>query len=88
MLSDETIRKINENVAYRTMLILEASDRHWKQMFERYPWLVECQARLDARKAAELAQADLQLSLFEPADLAAHRADTEAHRGVYGVRES
>jgi len=82
MLSDATIRKINENVAYRTMLFREAADRRWEQMLKQNPWLVECQARLDARKAAELAQADLQLSLFEPADLAAHRADTEAHRGV------
>ena len=93
-MTEDDLKKIEAMMAHQVGIAMEDARHHFTILGEGHQMLVERIDRLENRFDGRIDGVETRLQRVESkvdsiaADLAAHRVDTEAHRGIYGVRES
>ena len=82
-MTEDDLKKIEAMMAHQVGIAMEDARHHFAILGEGHQMLVERIDRMDARLQRVEEKVDTVA-----VEVAAHRADTEAHRGIYGVRES
>jgi len=85
-MTEDDFKKMEKMMAHQVGIAMEDAQHKFEILAEGQQMLSEQMQRMGGELRDEIRKVDERVT-HVAADLSAHRADTEAHRGVYGVRE-
>lgn len=85
-MTEDDFKRIENMMAHHVGVAMEDAQHKFDLLIEGHQMLSERMDRMESRMDSRMDSLEAKIDGVAT-DLAAHRADTEAHRGVYGVRE-